>query len=142
MNPDGHQPHILCINHSREILTLLRDLLEGEGFRVSTLRAVDRDLDAIVALKPDVITIDYMWSTSDNDWTFLTLMTMDPRTSGIPVVLCTGAVTEVESLREHLSLLGVRVVLKPFNIEDLIQAVRAAMEDTVITAPELLPGHE
>ena len=142
MNPDGHQPHILCINHSREILNLLRDLLEEEGFRVSTLRAVDRDLDAIAALKPDVITIDYMWSTSDNEWTILTLMTMDPRTSGIPVILCTGAVAEVNALREHLSLLGVRVVLKPFPIDDLIQAVRAATEDRVIDAPELLPGHE
>lgn len=141
MHPDGHRPHVLCINHSREILNLLRDLLEGEGFRVSTLTAVDRNLDAIVALRPDVITIDYMWSTSDNEWTFLTLITIDPRTSGIPVVLCTGAVTQVQDLREHLSLLGIRVVLKPFNVEDMIQAVQAALADRMVNAPDL-PGRE
>jgi CheY-like chemotaxis protein len=127
MHHNGHQPHILCINHSPEILSLHRDLLEGEGYRVSTMTAVDRDLDAIVALQPDVITIDYMWTTSDNEWTFLTMMTMDPRTNRIPVILCTGAVAEAMEMQPHLAQLGIRVVLKPFNIDDLVEAVQAAL---------------
>jgi CheY-like chemotaxis protein len=141
MHPNGHQPHILCINHSPEILQLHRDLLEGEGFRVSTLMSVDRDLDAIVALQPDVITIDYMWTTSDNEWTFLTLLTMDPRTSDIPVILCTGAVTQVIEMEEHLARQGIRVVLKPFNIEDLVDAVQAALRRDPVTKPDRSAGY-
>jgi DNA-binding response OmpR family regulator len=141
MQPNGHQPHILCVNHSPEILNLLRDLLEGEGFRVSTLTAVDRDLDAIVRLQPDVITIDYMWTTSDNEWTFLTLMTMDPRTSRIPVILCTGAVSQVMEMENHLAQLGIRVVLKPFEIEDLVHAVQAALRRDPLTKPATGTGN-
>jgi CheY-like chemotaxis protein len=135
MNSNGHQPHILCINHSPEILQLHRDLLEGEGFRVSTLMSVDRDLDAIVALQPDVITIDYMWTTSDNEWTYLNLMTMDPRIHDIPVILCTGAVAQAMEMQQHLAQLGIRVVLKPFNIEDLVEAVQAALRRDPVTEP-------
>lgn len=135
MHPNGHQPHILCVNHAPEILELLRDLLGAEGYRVSTLTAVERDLNAIVELQPDVITIDYMWTTSDNEWTFLTLITMDPRTSEIPVILCTAAVTQAMEIQQHLAQLGIRVVLKPFNIQDLLVAVRAALDHGPVTKP-------
>lgn len=135
MSANGHQPHILCINHSPEILELLRDLLEAEGFRASTATSLEHDLDAIVALKPDAITIDYMWSSSDNEWVFLTMMTMDPRTRDIPVILCTAAVAQAMEMESHLADLGIRVVLKPFNIEDLIEAVHAALRRDPITKP-------
>jgi CheY-like chemotaxis protein len=124
MHRNGQQPHILCINHSPEILGLLRDLLESEGFRVSTMTSLEHDLDAIVEVAPDLITIDYMWSTSDNEWTFLTMMTMDPRTRAIPVILCTGAVSQVMAMEQHLESIGVRVVLKPFDIEVFLQVVQ------------------
>ena len=137
MTADGQQPHILCINHAPEILSLMRDLLEDEGFRVSTLTTVERDLDAIVALAPDAIVVDYMWTTSDNEWTFLTMLRMDPRARPIPVILCTGAVTEVRDLEQHLTSIGVRVVLKPFDIEVLVQAVHDALADRL--APERMP---
>ncbi len=124
MHPDGQQPHILCVNHAPEILGLMRELLEEEGFRVSTLTTVERDLDAVVALAPDLITIDYMWTTSDNEWIYLTLLTMDPRTRHIPVILCTGAVSQVQELEQHLAMLGIRVVLKPFDIDVFVRAVQ------------------
>jgi two-component system, chemotaxis family, response regulator PixG len=127
MHLNGHQQHILCINHSPEILSLLRDLLEDEGYRVSTLISMDRNLEEVVALEPDVITIDYMWAASDNEWTFLTMLTMDPRTRDIPVVLCTGAVSQAREMEQHLATIGVTVVLKPFNIDVLIHAVQKAL---------------
>jgi CheY-like chemotaxis protein len=120
---DHQAPHILCVNHAPEILALFRDLLEDEGFRVSTLTTVERDLDEVVALAPDLITIDYMWTTSDNEWTFLTLLRMDPRTQHIPIILCTGAVVQAREMEQHLTTIGVRIVLKPFNIEAFVRAV-------------------
>lgn len=133
MGSNGQQPHILCVNHSTDILELLRTLLEAEHFRVSTLTSLKHDLDTIVALKPDAITVDYMWTASDNEWVFLTMMTMDPRTRDIPVILCTGAVAQAREIEPHLAELGIRVVLKPFNIEDLIGAVLAALRHDPVT---------
>lgn len=133
MHPDSRPPHILCINHAPEILSLLRDLLEQEGYRASILTVAERDLEAIVDLRPDLITLDYMWTSSDDEWTFLTMLRMDRRTQHIPVILCTGAIREVTSMQHHLSSLGVRVVFKPFDIDTLLEAVEDALGRDPVT---------
>lgn len=118
------QPHILCINHVPEILDLLRLLLESEGYRVSTQTTVERNLDALVETKPDLITIDYMWAESDNEWAYLTMLRMDPRTRHIPIILCTGAVGHAVEMESHLASIDVRVVFKPFDIDTLLESVK------------------
>ena len=120
---DGHLSHILAINNDQPILALFRDLLEEEGYRVSTQTYIDRDLEGIKALQPDLIVLDYMWATEDTSWSLLQMLRMDPGTVGIPIVLCTAAVREVEALSAHLEEMGVRVVLKPFNIDRLAAAI-------------------
>jgi CheY-like chemotaxis protein len=52
------------------------------------------------------------------------MLRMDPATAPIPIVLCTGAVREVKALEDHLVAMGVTVVLKPFNIDQLVDAIR------------------
>jgi CheY-like chemotaxis protein len=127
MHPDGKQPHIHVINHTPEILELMRELLEDDGFRATLQSHVDKDLDRIAELSPDAIILDYMWSSVDDDWSFLQLLKLDRRTAKIPVILCTGAVREVHALEEHLRAIGVAVVFKPFDIDQMIQAVRDAL---------------
>jgi CheY-like chemotaxis protein len=123
-SPNGHQPHILAINNDPAVLSLFRDLLQEAGYQVSTQNYIDRDLDQIKALKPDLIVLDYMWATEDASWSLLQMLRMDPSTVAIPIVLCTGAVHEVKALEEHLVSMGVTVVLKPFNIDQLVDAIR------------------
>jgi CheY-like chemotaxis protein len=95
MHADGKLPHILCINHSPDILNLMRNLLEEESFRVTTQSRIDKDLEAVAEIAPDVIIMDYMWARSDDEWVLLTMLKRDPATRHIPLVLCTGAVREV-----------------------------------------------
>jgi CheY-like chemotaxis protein len=52
------------------------------------------------------------------------MLRMDPATTPIPIVLCTRAVHEVKALEQHLVTMGVTVVLKPFNIDQLLDAIR------------------
>ncbi len=124
---DGHGPHILAINNDQSILTLFRDLLEEEGYRVSTQTYVDKDLAGIKASRPDLIVLDYMWAGEDAGWSLLQMLRMDRDTAGIPIVLCTGAVREVEALESHLADMGVQVVLKPFNIDHLVEVIAGAL---------------
>jgi hypothetical protein len=49
---------------------------------------------------------------------------MNPATTAVPIVLCAGAVREVKALKEHLVAMGVTVVLKPFNFDQLVDAIR------------------
>jgi CheY-like chemotaxis protein len=123
-SPDGHRPQILAINNDPAVLALFRDLLEEAGYHVSTQTYVDRDLDQIKALKPALIVLDYMWANEDASWSLLQMLRMDPATKAIPIVLCTGAVHEVKAFEDHLVTMGVTVVLKPFNIDQLVDAIR------------------
>ena len=121
------EPHILAINNAQEVLDLFRILLEEEGYRVSTQTYVAKDLEEIKRLSPDLIILDYMWAGEDSGWSMLQMLKMDPNTKNLPIILCTGAVREVEALTGHLSEMGVRVVFKPFDIDHLLSAIGDAL---------------
>ena len=121
---DGRQRHILAINNDPAVLGLFRDLLEEEGYRVTTQNYVDRELEKIKTVVPDLIVLDYMWADEDASWSLLQMLRMDPGTADIPIVLCTGAVREVGALADHLLAMGITVILKPFNIDQLVDAIR------------------
>ncbi len=123
---DGQQ-HILVIDGSQVLLDLLRDLLEGEGYRVSTQTTLDQDLNPIIHLAPGLIILDDLCRTEDQGWSLLGRLRADPGTQAIPVILCTGVQDEVEGLGEHLTELGVRVVLKPFDLDHLLRVIRHAL---------------
>ena len=119
--------HILALNESRDVLQLFTDLLEEEGYRVTTQPYTSKDFGAIVTMAPDLIVLDYMWASDDAGWSLLQMLKMEPRTRKIPVVLCTGAVREVDALRPHLEEMGVRVVIKPFDIAELLEQIKSAL---------------
>jgi CheY-like chemotaxis protein len=57
---DG-RPHVLVLNDVQELLNLFQDLLEEEGYRVSTSIYL-LDLDKVRALAPDVMVLDIMFA--------------------------------------------------------------------------------
>ncbi len=77
-----------------------------------------------------------MWTGEDSGWSLLQMLRMNLRTAAIPVVLCTGAVREVEALQGHLNEMAVRVVLKPFNIDRLKDAIALSLADASSRVPE------
>jgi len=126
MTADAHQKHILIVNDTQEILDLLRDLLEEEGYQVTSSLAL-LDIEKVKVLAPDLIVQDLLFEgMQELGWKFLTLVRLDPQLARIPLILCTAAVRTVNdpAMAEQLNRLGVRVVLKPFTIEDLLTALR------------------
>jgi CheY-like chemotaxis protein len=129
MTADGRQSHVLIINDSQEILSLMAELLEDEGYRVTTWLAL-LDMDKVKALAPDVVVQDLLFEgMQETGWKFLQLMRLDPELARIPLILCTAAVRTINEpeMAEQLDRLGVSVVLKPFLIEDLLSAITGAL---------------
>jgi CheY-like chemotaxis protein len=129
-------PHILVIDDTQEILDLIQELLEEEGYRVTTSMA-RLDLDKVKTLAPDVIIQDLLFEqTQELGWKFLILSQLDPELARIPLILCTAAVRTVNepAMAEQLDRLGVRVVLKPFLIEDLLSAIAGALTAQALIA--------
>jgi CheY-like chemotaxis protein len=136
MTADGRQPHILVINDTQEILDLIQELLEDEGYRVTTSLAL-LDISKIKTLAPDIIVQDLLFEgTQELGWKFLTLARLDPELARIPLILCTAAVRTVKepAMAEQLDRLGVDVVLKPFVIEDLLSAITSALTAQALIA--------
>ena len=122
MTADGRQPHILVVNDTQEILNLMQDLLEEEGYRVTTSLAL-LDIAKVKAIAPDIIVQDLLFEgTQELGWKFLTLVRLDPELARVPLVLCTAATRTVNDpeMAAQLDRQGIRVVLKPFNIEELL----------------------
>jgi CheY-like chemotaxis protein len=136
MTADGHQPHVLVINDTQEILDLMQELLEDEGYRVTSAVAL-LDITKVKTLAPDIIVQDLLFEgLHETGWKFLTLVRLDPDLARIPLILCTAAVRTVNEpeMAEQLDRLGVSVVLKPFLIEDLLSAIRGALTAQALIA--------
>jgi CheY-like chemotaxis protein len=136
MSADGRQPHILIINDTQEILDLMAELLEDEGYRVTTSLAL-LDISKVKTLAPAIIVQDLLFEgIQETGWKFLTLVRLDPELARIPIILCTAAVRTVKDpeMAEQLDRLAVRIVLKPFLIEDLLSAIAGALTAQALIA--------
>jgi two-component system, OmpR family, response regulator len=136
MTADGRQPHILVVNDTQEILDLMAELLEEEGYRVTTSLAL-LNLDKVKALAPDIIVQDLLFEgTQETGWKFLTLVRLDPELARIPLVLCTAAARTVNDpvMVEQLDRQGIRVVLKPFDIEQLLTVLAEVLAARALIA--------
>jgi DNA-binding response OmpR family regulator len=129
MSDTPGQPHVLAMDQSWEVLNLIRDVLAESGFTVTTGLLADQTIDIIATLAPDVIIMDYMYALEGRSRDLFETLKQDRRTAHIPIILCTGAVPETEDIREELEHLGVRVVYKPFDIDDLVGTVQACLNE-------------
>lgn len=116
--------HIVVVNDTQEILELFREILEEEGYRVSLYSFAFNDIDEIVKLSPDLVILDLMIGGESVGWQLLQKMKMDRRTARIPVVVCTAALRLVQELEGHLRAKNVGVILKPFDIDELVRQVQ------------------
>ncbi len=126
--------HILVINDSPDILNLFTELLTDEGYRVTTdTFTVEMSIlyDHITQIQPDLIILDMIIGREDLGWQLTQMLKMSPKTDGIPLILCTGAVKQVEQLATHLNNLAIGVVLKPFVIDRLLEVIDRTWEKVV-----------
>lgn len=124
---DGLQKHILVINDTQEILELFREILEEEGYRASLYSSAFNDVRQITEVEPDLVIIDLMIGGETQGWQLLQKMKMARETADIPVIVCTAAVSLARDLEGHLRSKNVGLVLKPFDIDDLVAEVQKFM---------------
>jgi DNA-binding response OmpR family regulator len=124
------RPLALVVNDTQEILDLFRDILEEEGFDAILSTFAPKELDSIIEVDPDVVILDFMIGDEAHGWQLLQKMKMHRKTRDIPSVVCTGAVALIRDLEGHLAAKNVGVVIKPFDIDDLMAIVRATMDSS------------
>ena len=118
-------PLILAVDDDPSLRDLLDDFLGGEGYRVDARDAIAPS--EVAALRPDLLLLDLGLDARGPRLDLVEALRANPATAGLPILLVTGAVQNVEQEREHLAALGVGVVLKPFDLEDLLDRVGARL---------------
>jgi CheY-like chemotaxis protein len=125
---EAPRKHILVINDTEEIVELFRDILTGIGHDVSATSFAPEDLAEVVKVDPDLVIMDLVFGREESGWQLLQKMRMSRDTEDIPVILCTGATKEAREQEGWLVANGIKLVLKPFAIDDLELAVTKALE--------------
>jgi CheY-like chemotaxis protein len=134
-------PRILIVDDTPALLDLMRECLEGEGYRVQTCLESRHAVEMASSDPPDVIMLDVVMPEVSG-WEVLSLLRQDARFQRTPVIVCTAYVTEalgrlaeLKGPDQHLGLLP-----KPFEIEELIEvvgSVAAATHDGQISSQQI-----
>jgi len=119
---------ILLVNDSKELLELMGTLLQAQGYEPILRSYPILNLNMIVALRPDLIILDILFGNQQAiGWSMLDLLKLSPSTASIPVIVCTDALKEVFEQQDYLAAQGVKVLLKPFLVDAMVDAIKIAL---------------
>jgi CheY-like chemotaxis protein len=133
--------HVLVVNDSEEVVELFRDILEGLGHRTSATTYAPEDLAEVKKVSPDLVILDLMINGEAAGWQLAQKLRMTRATQGIPLIICTAATDNVREQEGWLAANNIKVVFKPFAVDDLELAVTKALKLPELTVrPESADG--
>jgi CheY-like chemotaxis protein len=90
--------------------------LEADGYEV--IATADAFAD-IKHARADLIILDLFLHGESKGWQQLDILTLDPATRSVPVIICSAAIASLGFAREKLVSLDVTVLEKPFDLDRL-----------------------
>ncbi|HEV8193264.1 MAG TPA: response regulator [Ktedonobacterales bacterium] len=119
---------ILVINDTQDMLEAFRLLLEDEGYEVFLAAIAPESAAAVEELHPDLVILDLIFGAERIGWQLLQKLRMRRSTMTLPIVVCTAAVQYAREMEAQIVAHGAVLVLKPFDIDELLDAVRLALD--------------
>lgn len=123
---------VTVVNDNAEFLDLVEEILEGDRYETVTIDGDRPDtLDLIRASRPDLLMIDIRLGVEgDHGWQIAQAVRRDPGLEQLPVLLCSADVSELSHLEADLeSDRRVRLIAKPFGIDDLTDVIDELLAD-------------
>lgn len=106
----------------------MRDLLEAdEGYQVSICREWGPAYEFVKSERPDLVILDITIGGQEHGWTILNLLTLDPETRPIPVVVCSAAIQSLHDHQQMLDRFGITALPKPFDLDELLATIKHAI---------------
>ena len=123
--PVTPQKFVLAIDDEPEMLEIIKDCLEGEGFRVLTADGPKKALEIYEKRWPEIglVLLDYLMPDMTGDLVFECLQRIH---ADVRVILLTAYEDRVARTMFETGLRG--YIQKPFYIEDLVQRVREELD--------------
>ncbi len=119
----GKNPLVVLSDDEPAFVELYTLLLKGEGYRIASFNDRRRLLNLLEIVRPDLIVTGISSSGMDG-LEFLRCAEMSPATRDIPIIV---ASVRWEDMDEALVLGARDFLLKPFEVEEFIIAVKEAV---------------
>ncbi len=132
VTPSGVAPRVLIVEDDPSVRGLLGAVLEEAGYRVLP---TDHALDPVdvAQLRPDLVLLDLILHGTGAGWRLLHGLRALAGTAGLPIVVCTADHALAHREADRLRALGVGLVLKPFDLDDVLRRVLACRPATADT---------
>jgi len=108
----------LVADDNPELLSLMREMLEGNGFEVTIAKTGIEAIEFITTGRPDIIVLDILMPQMNG---IELLQKMREARLNIPVLIITAYNEVAELSQEFENVKG--VLLKPFNVSDFLNRV-------------------
>lgn len=118
---------ILVIEDDRDCFALIASVLEPEGCRVSQAADAAQGLQAASSAPPDLLLIDVQLPDG-NGFELLDKLRAQETLRTVPVLFITGTFTRSEMAARSKGLDRAAYLMKPFAVQDLVQAVRSLLK--------------
>jgi DNA-binding response OmpR family regulator len=116
------RPCIMAVDDEVEILRLLKNILEDEGYEFVGVTSGDSAFSMMQEHQPKLIILDIMMPGLDG----FQVLELIRRKSDVPVIMLTGR-GEVTALRDSVEIGADDYIRKPFYPLELVARVRAKL---------------
>jgi CheY-like chemotaxis protein len=117
------KPLIAVVNDDPTFLTLMEQVLEEEGYRVTLLHEAGDAYATIKRHQPELVILDLRIGTPDAGWKILEVLRLDPATTAIPIIICSADLPFLRTGAERLRRMRCECLPKPFDLEELTNLV-------------------
>jgi len=114
---------ILVLDDSEDILEVMKDVLETEGYEVKILNYTDDICKEAITYNADLVILDYILF-GINGGELCHMLKTNPLTSHVPVVMVSGYPRVLESLGNYGSD---AFLAKPFSLADIVNTVKRCL---------------
>ena len=115
--------HVFVVNGLPDFLDIVRQLLQDENYNVTTTNFVPSSFETIEAARPSLLMIDLVIG-EEAGWELLRRIRQGATTRDIPILLLSTTPDLLEEARQqHEQFGGDRYLLKPFDLDDLLQVI-------------------
>ena len=121
------RPLIIVVNDDTAFLELMEQLLGDEGYEAEVMKSTKNAIEHIKERRPALIVLDVRINNEEAGLLLLDLITLDPETSSIPVIIASANLQALAGRDDELAAKGIYVIAKPFDIDDLAALIRKAL---------------
>jgi DNA-binding response OmpR family regulator len=122
MESNPPRKNILIVDDTPENLTVLRQILTEDGYRVRPALSGEIALKTIQADIPDLILLDIVMPGMDG-FEVCSKLKVQEKTRDVPIIFI-SALSEIEDKMRAFSQGGVDYISKPFNTEEVLARVK------------------